>query len=350
MSEIKLVAVDLAKRCYQVAAFDVHNKVLYNRKYSAAKFALQMHQLEPTVIAMEACGTAHYWGRKLQALGHEVRLVPAQHTKAFRRVHKSDGHDTVSIGEAAQRPNLHFVPVKSVMQQDLQVLGRIREQLVSTRTGLINQVRGLAREYGVNFGKQRSVLMAQLPQALEEVDNGLSPVARAALAGQLEQIRYLDDRLKQICRQLHELASEDPAYQRLLSIPGIGPTIAPALLASVGHAQHLQSARGCAAWAGLVPKQHGTGGQVRLGRITKNGQKSLRALMIHGARSVIRWAHRYTHEQSQWLEQLIARAGKNKAAVALANKMMRIAWAVLRHEESFDMRKAFRPQPAAALS
>jgi transposase len=348
MSEIKLVAVDLAKRCYQVAAFDVHGQVLYNRKYSAAKFALQVHQLEPTVIAMEACATAHYWGRKLQALGHEVRLVPAQHARAFRRVHKSDEHDAVSIGEAARRPKIHFVPVKTVMQQDLQVLGRIREHLVSTRTGVINQIRGLAREYGVNFGKQRRVLMAQLPQALEEADNGLSPVVRAALAEQLEQIRYLDERLKGVGLQLHELAKQDPAYERLLGISGIGPTIAPALLASVGHAQHLQSARGCSAWVGLVPKQHGTGGQVRLGHITKNGQSSLRVLMIHGARSVIRWAHRHTHAQSQWIQQLIARVGKNKATVALANKLMRIVWAVLRHEESFDMSKAFRPQSTKA--
>jgi transposase len=344
MSEIKLVAVDLAKQYYQVAAFDVDAKVLYNRKYSAAKFALQMHQLEPTVIAMEACATAHFWGRKLQSLGHEVRLVPAQHAKAFRRVHKSDEHDAVSIGEAARRPNIHFVPVKSVRQQDLQLLGRVREHLVSTRTGLINQVRGLAREYGVNFAQQRQALMRELPEALEETANGLSAVARAALAGQLEQIRALDERIEQILCQLTELAQPDPAYKRLLSVPGIGPIIAPALLASLGDAQHLQSARGCAAWAGLVPKQHGTGGQVRLGHITKNGQRSLRVLMIHGARSVIRWAHRYTHAQSQWIQNLVERAGKNKATVALANKMMRIIWAVLRHGESFDMHKAFRPQ------
>jgi len=348
MSETKLVAVDLAKRVYQVAAFDEHGKVLYNRKYSAAKFALQVHQLEPTIVAMEACATSHHWGRRLQALGHEVRLVPAQHAKAFRRVHKSDGHDVISIAEAARRPNIHFVPVKTIMQQDLQVLGRVREQLMSTRTGVINQIRGLAGEYGVSFGKQRSTLMAELPVALEDADNGLTPVARAALGEQLEQIRYLDERLKGLARQQHELAKQDPAYERLLSIPGIGPTIAPALLASMGHAQHLQSARGCAAWAGLVPKQHGTGGRVRLGHITKNGQRSLRVLMIHGARSVVRWAHRHEHGQSQWIQQVIARAGKNKAVVALANKMMRIVWAVLRHGESFQMSKAFRPQPVPA--
>jgi transposase len=237
------------------------------------------------------------------------------------------------------------VPVKSVMQQDLQLLGRIREQLIAQRTGLINQIRGLAREYGVGFAKQRRILMTQLPEALEDAQNELSPVARRALAEQLEQVKCLDERLEQLMIQLHELAEQDPAYERLMSIPGIGPTIAPALLASLGHAQNFATARNCAAWSGLVPKQHGTGGHVRLGKITKNGQRSLRALLIHGARSVVRWAHRHSHVQSQWIEQLIARRGKNIATVALANKLMRIVWVVLTQGERFDMHKAFRPQP-----
>ena len=165
MKKIKLVAIDLAKRCYQVGAFDQHGKLLDNRKYSPAKFALAMQQLEPTIVAMEACAAAHYWGRRLQALGHEVRLVPPQHAEAFRRVHKSDAHDVVSIGEAAQRPNIHFVPVKAIAQQDLQSLGRIRERLIAERTAIINQARGLAREYGVNLRKSREALMNELPLA-----------------------------------------------------------------------------------------------------------------------------------------------------------------------------------------
>jgi transposase len=293
---------------------------------------------------MEACAAAHYWGRRLMRLGHEVRLVPPQHAKAFRRVHKSDAHDTVSIAEAAQRPNLHFVPVKTIAQQDLQLLGRIRERLVAQRTATINQVRGLAREYGIDFPKSRQALLEQLPLALGDADNELSPVARQELGDLLLQIRQTNEAIAQIMQRLTALASEDPAYERLRTIPGIGPTIAPALLASVGHAQQFQNARACAAWLGLVPKQCSTGGVTHLGGITKNGNRSLRVLLIHGARTVIRWADKHDHAQSRWIKQLVARVGKNKAVVALANKMTRMSWAVLTHGVDFDMHKAYRPQ------
>lgn len=344
MNKIKLVAIDLAKRCFQVVAIDQHGEVLYNRKLSPAKFAIFVQQLEPTIVAMEACSAAHHWGRRLIAVGHEARLVPPQHAKAFRRVHKSDAHDALSIAEAAQRPNIHFVPVKTIAQQDLQLLGRIREQMVAQRTALINQARGLAREYGVNFPKSRQALRERLPDALADATNELSPVAREELAELSQQIRLLDERLARIMQRLTVLASQDPAYDRLRTIPGIGPTIAPALIASLGHAQQFTSARSCAAWAGLVPKQNGTGGQVQLGGITKNGNRSLRVMLIHGARTVIQWAGKHDHAQSRWIKALVARRGKNKATVALANKLMRIAWIVLTQGVEYDMRKAFRAQ------
>jgi transposase len=345
MNKIKLVAVDLAKRCYQVVAIDERGNVLYNRKLSPAKFALAVQQLEPTTVAMEACAAAHYWGRRLHALGHEVRLVPPQHAKAFRRVHKSDAHDALSIAEATQRPNIHFVPVKSIAQQDLQLLGRVRERLVAQRTAIINQARGLAREYGVNFAKSRQALIEQLPDALGDAGNELSAIAREALAELLGQIHQTTEQLACIMQRITALASQDPAYERLKTIPGIGPTIAPALLASVGHAQQFTSARSCAAWAGLVPKQNGTGGQVQLGGITKNGNRSLRVMLIHGARTVIQWAGKHDHAQSRWIKALVARRGKNKATVALANKLMRIVWIVLTQGVQYNMRKAFRAQP-----
>jgi transposase len=345
MSKIKLVAIDLAKHCYQVGAIDQQGKLVFNRKLSPKKFALAMQQLEPTIVAMEACAAAHYWGRRLIAMGHEVRLVPPQHAKAFRRVHKSDAHDTLSIAEAAQRPNIHFVPVKSIAQQDLQLLGRIRERLIAQRTAIINQVRGLAREYGVNFAKSRQALAERLPEALADASNELTPIAREALAELSQQIRAIDEQHVRVMQRITALASEDPAYDRLRTIPGVGPTIAPALLASLGHAQQFSSARSCAAWAGLVPRQHSTGGQIQLGSITKNGDRSLRVLLIHGARTVVRWAGKHAHAQSQWITALVARRGKNKAIVALANKLMRIVWIVLTQGVEYDMRKAFRAQP-----
>ena len=250
MNKIKLVAIDLAKRCYQVAALDEQGKVLYNRKLSPAKFALAMQQLEPMVVAMEACSAAHHWGRRLSALGHEVQLIPPQHVKAFRRVHKSDAHDALSIAEAAQRPNIHFVPVKSIAQQDLQLLGRIRERLVAQRTAIINQIRGFAREYGVSFSKSREALLEQLPDALADAQHELSPIAREMLCELLQQVRQVTEQISHTMRRITTLAAADPAYDRLRTIPGIGPTIAPALLASVGHAQQFTSARSCAAWGG----------------------------------------------------------------------------------------------------
>lgn len=346
MNKIKLVAIDLAKRCYQAGAIDEHRKLLFNRKLSRAKLAVLLQQLEPTVIAMEACAAAHYWGRKLEAMGHTVRLVPPQHVKAFRRVHKSDAHDVLAILEAAHRPDIHFVPVKPIAQQDLQVLGRIRERLVAERTALINQARGLAREYGVDFAKTRQALMEGLPLALADADNELSPIAREALSEALAEIEQRSIRLKEILQRMRTLAECDPAYEQLQTIPGIGPIIAPALLAKIGHAQQFRAGRNCSAWIGLVPRQHSTGGREQLGHITKNGDQHLRTLLIHGARTMVRWADKRQDALGRWVQQLIARRGKNKAIVALANKLMRIVWAVLTKGEAFDLNKAFRPQPA----
>lgn len=346
MNKIKLVGIDLAKRCYQVCALGGHGQVVYNRRYTAKKFAEAMLQLEPTTVAMEACAAAHYWGRRLQQQGHRVLLVPPQHAKAFRRVHKSDEHDALSIAEAAQRPNIHFVPVKTLTQQDLQMLGGLREQSVAQRTALINQARGYAREYGVNLPKGRLAVMRELPLAIEAADNDLTPVARASLAELFEEIKHADIRINELQRDMTTLAQEDPAHDRLQTIPGVGPVLAPTALAKLGHAHQFKSGRDCAAWVGLVPKQISTGGKTQLGGISKNGDRTLRTLLIHGARTVIRWADKHDHAQSRWIKQLVIRVGKNKATVALANKMIRMIWAVLRYETTFDMRKAYRPQPA----
>lgn len=341
-----LVALDLAKRCFQVCIFDPSGRVVSNQKVSRSKLMQILVQLAPSIVAMEACASAHYWGRKVIELGHEVRLVPPQHAKAFRRVHKSDRHDAVAIGEAALRTTINFVPVKSIEQQDLQLLGRARENLVSQRTALINQIRGFAREYGVDFPVSRQALLTQLPGALEDADNGLSRIARSALSQLREQVLELQREEVELLRQIDALAQQHPAYERLRTIPGLGRVNAPALLAALGSGRQFKSGRHCAAWLGLVPRQHGTGGTVQLGSISKNGDRALRTMLIHGARAVVRWADHHTHAQSRWILDLVARRGKNKAVVALANKLARILWAVLTSEQSFDPEKAFRPQPA----
>ena len=346
----KLVGIDLAKAVFQVCVIALNGGVLFNKKLTRAKFIDWLKDLEPTLVAMEACGTAHFWGRKLQAAGHTVRLIPAQHVKAFCRVHKSDSGDALAITEAAQRPKMHFVSVKSLGQQDLQLLGRIRSKAVATRTELISQIRGLASEYGVCFPAKRAALMAGLPLALEDAENGLTPVARFSLLNLLEEVRVLDGRLEALAKQTEALAQQAPAYKRLRSVPGFGPVVAPAFMAAVGDGQQFAHGRDVSAWLGLVPKQVGTGGKISLKRITKNGDRDLRTLLIHGARAVLRWAHRHDDAQSRWLLALKARRGEARTIVAFANKLARIAWAVLRSESEFDVTRAFRPKAVKAAS
>jgi transposase len=341
--KIKLVAIDLAKLVFQVCVVAVGGKVLFNKKLSRAQFIVWLKDLKPTTIAMEACATAHFWGRKLQASGHQVLLVPAQHVKAFCRVHKSDSADALAIAEAAQRPDLHFVPVKTAGQQDLQLLGRVRGKLVAQRTETICQIRGLAGEYGVIFPKQRAQLMALVPAALEDAENGLTAVARRALHDLYEGIRALDTRIAAVMVQMTELAQLEPAYARLLSVPGFGAVVAPAFIAAVGDGKQFKRGRDVAAWLGLVPRQDGTGGITKLHRITKNGDRELRTLLIHGARAVLTWAPKRDDAKSRWILGLKARRGAPRAVVAYANKLARVGWAVLRGDGPFDVNKAFRP-------
>lgn len=340
----KLVGIDLAKSVFQVCVIALSGSVLFNKKFTRAKFLEWLKDLEPTTVAMEACATGHFWGRKLQAAGHMVRLIPAQHVKAFCRVHKNDSGDALAITEAVQRPKMHFVPVKTLGQQDLQLLGRVRSKLVSQRTELISQVRGLASEYGVTFPTSRAALMAGLPLALEDADNGLTQLARFALLNVLEDIRALDSRLAALTLQTAALAKQEPAYARLLTVPGFGPVVAPTFIAAVGDGKQFEHGRDVSAWLGMVPKQHGTGGKVQLMRISKNGDRDLRTLLIHGARAVLRWVDRRDDAMSRWLVSLRARRGEARTIVALANKLARIGWAVLRGDQDFDVNKAFRPK------
>jgi transposase len=342
--KVKLVGIDLAKSVFQVCVIALRGGVLFNKKMGRAKLILWLKDLEPTTIAMEACATANYWGRKLQAAGHTVRLIPAQHVKAFCRVHKTDSGDALAIVEAAQRPNIHFVPVKTIGQQDLQVLSRVRSKLVSQRSELICQIRGLASEYGLSFPISRAALMAGLPLVLEDAENELTPVARSALSGLFEDIKGLDGRLSQLALDTAELANQEPAYARLLTVPGYGPVVAPAFIAAVGAGKQFRQGRDVSAWLGVVPKQHGTGGKVAMMRITKNGDRSLRTLLIHGARSVMNWASRRDDAMGRWIMALKARRGAARTIVALANKLARIGWAVLQSDQPFDLNKAFRPK------
>lgn len=341
---IRIVGIDLAKDVFQICAVNAANKVVFNRSVRRAALRKELGKLPITTIAMEACGSAHYWGRELQTMGHTVRLIPPQHVKAYVRNGKSDAKDALAICEAAQRPQLHTVPIKTIEQQDIQLLHRVRGRYVQMRTALANQIRSIAQEYGVIFPKTIGCLRAQLMAELEDAGNGLSPVARSTIHLLYEELQAIDAKEEDLKRQIEALATQHSGYGRLRELPGFGPIVASAYLAALGNGQQFQRGRQVSAWLGLVPRQYGTGGKMQLHGISKGGDRYLRTMLIHGARVVASWAQRRPADNrpmARWLRALIARRGKNKAIVALANKLARIAWVVLARDQSFDPAKAF---------
>lgn len=338
---IKALGIDLAKNVFQLCAINQAGKVLFNRQVRRAKFRSTIANLEPTTIAMEACSSAHYWARAFQAMGHRVRLIPPQHVKAFLRVNKSDAHDALAIVEASQRPNMKFVPVKSMEQQDLQMISRQRQHWIRHRTAVINQIRATGREYGVIMPAGYQALRKALPDILEDAENELSAIARGLINEWADELRQLDDKIIQAQEQQKALVEDNPASRALQEVPGFGPVVSAILLGAIGDAQQFSNGRQMSAWVGLVPRHVGTGGRTRMLGISKNGDRELRTMLIHGARAVIRWADRRDDALGRWVRQLEARRGRNRAVVALANKMARIAWVIVARGERFDINKAF---------
>lgn len=341
MRELKLVGIDLAKNVFQVCALSRAGKVVSNRTVRRNRLVDAVRQLDPPLIAMESCTSANHWGRTFMGMGYAVKLIPAQHCKPFLRGGKTDARDALAICEAAQRPDLHPVPVKSLMQQDLQLTYRVRRRQVRQMTAQINQIRGVAREYGVVLPPTVRPLCRALVDVLEDGDNGLTTSARQLIAELYEEVQLARARKDELEQRLRTQAEADPAFHRLQTIPGVGPIGAAALLAAVGDASQFENGRQMAAWVGLVPKQHGSGGTTRLLGITKNGDRELRALLIHGARTNVRWAKGRDTPLARWLLPLIERRGTNRAVVALANKITRIAWSVITRDEVFDEGRAF---------
>lgn len=339
--KFSLIGIDLAKNVFQVCALDKADKVALNRSMSRQKLSIFLAQAEATTVVMEACCSSHYWGRVAQEHGHQVKLIPAQHVKPFLKGNKTDAADALAICEASRRPNIHFVPVKTPGQQDLQLLSKHRSRLISQRTAASNQLRAFAAEYGVIFSKGFRKLISEVPEVLEADHPLLTPVAREVISELYHEIFSLQKRITSLQDRLADLASEQEAYARLIEVPGFGRVVAAAYLGALGDGKQFNNGRQSAAWLGLVPRQHGTGGRVQLMGITKRGDRELRAMLIHGARAVMRWADRRDDALGHWLCQLRARRGPQKAIVALANKMARIAWAVVANGERFDMDRAF---------
>jgi transposase len=334
---VAVIGIDLAKRSFHAYGVNARGERVVSKKLSRSGLKTLLVKLSPCTVAMEACGSAHYWARTFRSYGHEVRLIAPQFVKPFVKSNKNDAADAEAICEAAQRPGMRFVPVKTVAQQDIQAIHRMRSLVVDRRTAQVNQIRGLLLEYGIEVAQGRAALTRRLPEVLEDADNGLSARFRAELGELAEELRHLDARVAHYDAQIEAMAAADEQAQRLLTIPGIGVLGATALVAAVGEDPSLfQSGRGLAAWLGLVPRQHSTGGRERLLGISKRGDVYLRQLLVHGARAVLRWVERKEDRTSCWARALQARRHSNVACVALANKMARVAYAVMTTGQPYD--------------
>jgi transposase len=285
---------------------------------------------------MEACASAHHWARELQALGHEVRLIPPQYVRPFVKTNKNDAADAEAICEAVTRPTMRFAAVKSAEQQSVLMLHRVRELLVRQRTMVINALRGHCAEFGIVVA-QGAPKVEELIAIIEDADDRRLPsVAREALGALVEQLRSAQGRIKALETRLMAWHRSSEASRRLAAIPGVGVITATALVATIGDASQFRSGRQLSAWLGLVPRQHSSGGKEHLGRISKHGDGYIRRLLVHGARTVLRWRRAKPGTRPGWTDRLLARRPTNVVLVAMANKTARVAWALLRHERTYQ--------------
>jgi transposase len=336
MSEVYMLAIDLAKRSFQVCATDRGGAVLFNKMTSRPKLMQLLSVQSPCIVAMEACATSHYWGRFAQDLGHKVRLIPPIYVKPFVKRQKNDAADAAAIAEAALRPNLHFVAVKSAEHQARAVAFRTHQCFVRQRTQLINALRGHLAEFGVVIAQGPANLKSVI-EAITDKTTALPGAVKDIARLYLDQINHLTKKIDDLTRQLRDATRDNEDMRRLCTVPGVGPVTAGAILAFAPDLKAFSSGRNFAAWLGLVPKQHSTGGKVRLGAVSKMGQNDIRRLLIIGAMSLIRWVIRKGLLPNTWLGRLLGRKPPMVAAVALANKMARIIWAMMTRNENYRM-------------
>lgn len=338
MSDINVFGVDISKHVFHIIGLDSHNKVVVKRKLKRTQILAWFAQHEPCQLSMEACASSHYWGRELEKLGYQVQLLPAQHVKAFVQGNKNDYNDALAIAEATNRPGIHSVSIKTITQQDLQAIQRMRKQAVTTRTALCNQTRGLLGEYGLIVPLGIHQLRKAIPAILEDAENELSDLFRILLRQRYDQLIQLDSDIEFYTHQLTAQATQNKCIKQLQTIPGFGPIVASAYHVYVGSGVTFANGRGVSASLGLVPKQHSTGGKQVLLGISKRGDKELRSLLVHGARSVASVAHKHNDQLSVWISRLIEQKGMNKATIALANKLARIAWVVTTQQVDYQTR------------
>jgi len=333
---MRTIGIDIGKNCFHVVVCDERGKPVERARLTRSRVAEFMVQQPASVVGMESCAGSQPLARACERMGHTVRLIAAQFVKPYLRAQKNDYNDAEAIAEAVTRPRMRFLAVRSLEQQDLQVLHRARDLLVREQTALVNQVRGFLLEYGIAVAQGKSHLYRALPAILEDATNELTPRFRELLRGLHERCSALAARLEAYDVEIGGIAAAHPLCQRLMTIPGVGPKVATALLASVGNAANFRTGRDLAAWIGLVPRQDTTGGKPKLLGIGGRGNLHLRCLLVHGARAVMTWRSRRPDALKAWAASLTSRVHINVAVCALANKIARIAWAVLRHNTVYD--------------
>ncbi|OSM01803.1 IS110 family transposase [Magnetofaba australis] len=333
--QVRVLGIDLGKSVFQLHGVDARGKSVLKQRLKRDKLLEFMAQLPPCLVGMEASSGAHHWARKFQGYGHDVRLMAPQYVKPYVKRHKNDSVDAEAICEAVQRPNMRFMGIKSVAQQEILALHRVRSLAVKNRTALVNQIRGLLAEYGIVFPKSIKQARRAIVLILSDESSEMSANFRVILEDERDELAHLDERIGKYEREIEALAKAEPQCRLLMTIPGVGPITATALLASVGDVRAFKNGRELSAWIGLVPNQHSTGGKAWLTGISKRGNGYLRTLLIHGARAALRVCENKPDRRSQWAVSVSERRGANKAVVALANRMARSAWAMLVKQEAY---------------
>ena len=337
--DVKIIGIDLAKNVFQLHGVDQHGQIVLQKRLSRRKLAEFMANLPACLVGMEACGGAHYWARKFISFGHDVKLMNPQYVKPYVKTNKNDFNDAEAICEAVSRPNMRFVAIKSVEQQDIQMLHRIRSRLIQERTALINEMPGLLLEFGIAIPQGIGQVRKNFLEVLDAYECSLTPRSKLLFAELYEQLKELDLKIGHYDKSVQQICRENEVCQRLIQVQGIGPLTATALVAAVGDAKLFKSGRQMAAWLGLVPRQCSSGGKQVLLGISKRGDRYLRSLLIHGARSVVKRAEHKLDAMSCWIRGLKERRGYNKACVAVANKNARILWALMAHESCYETRQ-----------
>lgn len=335
MSNITLLGVDLAKNVFQLHGVDAKGRSVLRKKLTRSKLLETIANMPACTIAMEACSGANHWHRKFSSFGHEVKIISAQFVKPYVKTNKNDFNDAEAICEAASRPSMRFVTPKTIEQEDLQAMHRIRSRLVEERTALTNQIRGLLAEYGIVIAQGINNVRKKLPEILEDGENELSVRGRELFADLYEELCEKDKRVEAYDTKLNEVFKTNDMCQRISKIEGVGPVTATAIVATIGDPKIFKNGRHFAAFLGLVPRQSSSGGKERLLGISKRGNVYVRSLLIHGGRAVVRVVNKKDDARSKWIRGLRDRRGANKTAVAVANKNARIIWALLAKNEQY---------------